>query len=321
MMTGWKIFWWAAALIAAAPAAAQSYPDKPIKVIVPVAPGGGSDLLARQMASKLAGILPQPIVVENRPGGGGVVGIASVARATPDGYTLLHVGSAMVMGASFRSDLPYDPVKDFEPIAMLAQIPLVLVVHPSFPSKTLKELIAEAKAKPGQLNYASFNPGGPSHLAGELLKHRAAIDMVHIAYKGSAPALQDVLAGRVPIMFDAISTSLPHIKAGSLRPLAVTTLVRSPVLPDVPTVAEAGLPDYYVAAWVAVFAPRGTPPAALDRLNTEFNKVLGDTEVRSALEKQGWVVVPGDRAALGKFVEAELTKWRQLVVALKIKPD
>jgi tripartite-type tricarboxylate transporter receptor subunit TctC len=311
----------AACLAFALSAAAHAYPDKPIRLIVPVAAGGGSDILARLLADKVSPLLDKPVIVENQSGGGGVIGIASVVRAAPDGYTLSHVGSAAVMTAAFNRDLPYDIERDLEPIVMLAQIPLVLVVHPSFPANTVQELVARAKATPGQLSFASFNPGGPSQLAGELLKYRSGLDMVHIPYRGSAPALQDVLSGRVPMMFDVVTTSLPHIQAGTLRALAVTTERRSDALPDVPTMIEAGLPDFYVAAYVAEFAPRGTPGDILDRLNRDFNAALKDAGVRDALTKQGWQVTGGSREDLRRFISAELAKWREVVTRLNLKSN
>ena len=300
---------------------AQTWPSKPVTLIVPVAAGGGSDLLARGVAERLAPLLGQPVIVDNRPGAGGIVSTSAALKAVPDGYTLAHVGSAMAMGAAFTRDLPYDPDKDLEPVAMLGQIPLVLVVHPDLPVKSLRELIDLAKSKRGNLNYASFNPGGPSHLAGELLKFQAQIDMVHIPYKGSAPALQDVLGGRVPILFDAISTSLPHIQAGKLRALAVTTNQRSSALPDVPTMQEAGLPSFYVAAWVALYAPRGVPTPVLDQLNGAINKALSDPALKANFERDGWQLAPGTRGDLARFTDGELRKWRDVVQKANIKID
>ena len=302
-------------------AQAQTWPTKPVTLIVPVAPGGGSDLLARGVAQKLGPLLGQQVIVENRPGAGGIIGTSAALKATPDGYTLAHVGSAFAMGAAFTRDLPYDPDKDLEPVAMLAQIPLVLVVHPDFPANSVQELIAQAKAKPGAINYASFNPGGPSHLAGELLKYQAGIDMVHVPYKGSAPALQDVLGGRVPVMFDAMSSALPHVQSGRLRALAVSTDKRSIALPNVPTMKEAGLPDYFVAAWVAIYAPRGVPAPVLDRLNADINKVLKEPAYSAQLEREGWQIAAGSRADLGRFTASELAKWREVVEKAKIRID
>jgi tripartite-type tricarboxylate transporter receptor subunit TctC len=308
-------------LMAGSVAVAQTYPAKPIRMIVPVAPGGGSDTVARQLSERLGPILGQPVVVENRSGGGGVVGVGYVVNAPADGHTLTHVGAALVTTAAFHRDLPYSVEHDLEPVAMVAQIPLVLVVHPDVAARSVNDLIALAKAQPGKLNFASFNPGGASQLAGELLKYQTGINLVHVPYRGSSLALQDVLTGRVPMLFDAISTSLPHIESGGLRPLAVTSLQRSPVLPAVPTMQEAGLSGYYVAAWVAVFAPKGTARDVLDQLNGAINRVLSDTGMRRNLEQQGWQVMGGSREDLRQLVQAELAKWRTVVDKLGLKAE
>ena len=300
-----------ATALAAGNAGAQTFPARPVRLIVPVAPGGGTDILARVMAEKLAESWGQPVVVENRPGGAFVVGTSVAAKAAPDGYTLLVVGLPHVVNPSLNDNLPYDAIRDFEPIMMLAHIPVVAVVHAGFPAKTLQELVALAREKPGALSFASTGPNGSGHLAGELFKLAAQINMVHIPYKGSAPALQNVLSGEVPIMFDALLTVEPHIRAGKLRALAVTTPARAIALPAVPTTAEAGFPGVVVSAWLGLLAPARTPQSILETWNAAVARALAAPDTRERLVKQGWEVTPigTARQDFGNFLKTEQAKW------------
>src|SRR5690349_3160111 len=260
-------------VFACAVALPQDYPLRPIRYIVPQAPGGSSDTLARVITQRVGEGLGRQLVIDNRPGATGVIGAELVSKATPDGYTLLQAATSHATNPAMHAKLPYDTIRDFAPIALLSQQPNVFVVHPSVPARTIKELVAYVKSKPGQVNYGSSGTGGSQHLAGELLKAMTAIDMTHIPYKGSPPALVDLLAGRVPVMSSTMPPVLPHIKTGKVRALAVTSAKRSGALPEVPTVAESGVPGYEAIAWQGLLAPSGTPKDIIARLNTAFVKV------------------------------------------------
>lgn len=311
----------AAATLVAPPAAADNYPSRPIKLVVPYPPGGSADILARLLEQKLGAALGQSIVVENKPGAGTAIGADFVARSQPDGYTLLlgTVSSQAMNPAVVR--VAYDPVKDFVAIAPVATIPFVLDLNPSVPAKSVKEFVAWAKAHPGQVNYSSAGNGTSNHLAGALFNETAGIDLVHIPYKGSAPALQDLVAGRVQAMFDLVTTSLPMIEASKVRPIAVTSAARVPTLPDIPTLKEAGYPDYEVTAWFGLFAPAGTPPGAIARLHDATAQALGAPEFKDKLAKMGMTPMAASQADFARTVAAEAVKWRKVVKSARIKTD
>lgn len=293
---------------------AQSWPAKPIRWVVPFAPGGTTDILARTIAEKLTTALGKPVIVENNPGAGGGVGATQTAKAAPDGYTIMGgTISTHAINASLYKTLPYDPVKDFVPITLIARVPNLLVVNPDVPAKSVKELIALLKANPGKYTFASSGNGTSQHLSGELFKSMAGVDMQHIPYKGSPPALQDVVGGQVTMTFDNITTAWPLAKAGKLRALAVTTAKRSPIAPDVPTLAESGLAGYEVGSWQGVFAPAGTPPDVVKRLNTEIVKIINMPDVRAKLEALGAEPVGNSSEEFATIVKSEVAKWAKVV--------
>ena len=300
----------AGAIALAPPAGAQgAYPNRPVTMVVPYPAGGSADILARTIGQKLGERLGQPVVIDNRAGAGTAIGAKHVAAAPPDGYTLLMgtVSSQAINPA--MNKVGYDPVKDFTPVAPLASIPFVLVAHPSFAGRSVADVIAQAKAKSGELSYASAGLGTSNHLAGELLASAAGIKLLHVPYKGSAPALNDVVAGHLPLMFDLQATALPYVQSGKLKALAVTGRTRSSLLPDVPTVIESGLPGYEVSAWFGVFAPAGLPRPVLDRLNADISAVLQAPEMRKRLQELGAEPEQGSAEAFAKFTRAEATKW------------
>ena len=294
---------------------AQNYPARMIKVVVPAAPGGATDLTARLVGQKMTERLGQPVVVENRPGGNEVIGTDMVAKSAPDGYTLLVVAPAAIVVLPHMQKMPYVVEKDLAPIALAAATPLVLVVHPSLPVQSVKELVALAKAKPGQLSYASSGNGGVQHLAGELLKIDGRIDLVHVPYKGAAPALQDLIGGQVPVFFSGMPPAMPHVRSGKLRALAVTGAGRSPSAPELPTMAEAGMPGFEITNWFAFFAPAGTPAAVIARLNAEINHALQQQDVRDKLTGAGAEAMGGSADELARFLRAESTKFAALIKA------
>jgi tripartite-type tricarboxylate transporter receptor subunit TctC len=295
-------------------ATAQEYPSKPVKLIVPFPAGGSVDAVARILAQKLSSKLGKQFVVENRPGAGGNIGSDFVAKAPRDGYTLLLAGvSSHAINPSLYPQLPYHPVKDFTPICLVYSLPNVLVVNPSLPVKSVQELVTLAKAKPGTLTFASSGNGTTLHLSGELFKRMAGIDITHVPYKGNAPAVTDLIGGQVNLMFDNINNSLPHIKAGKLRALAVTGSTRSKVLPDIPTLAESGFPGYSILSWGGVFGPAGLSEPVVNRLNAAVNEALRDKQVREVLISEG-IEVQGDTPEqFQKYLLAEISRWSRLV--------
>jgi tripartite-type tricarboxylate transporter receptor subunit TctC len=301
------------AAAALAPANAQKYPDHPIKLIVPVPPGGGVDILSRAIGSKMAQSMGQPVVVENKAGASAAIGTEALAKSPPDGYTIMMGYSAHATNPIFSSSLPYDTNRDFSAIALVGYIPLILVVNADSPYKSVQELVAAAKAKPGQLQFASGGAGAGAHLSGELLKNIAGVDIVHVPYKGNAPALNDLLGGHVTMMFDTITTALPHVKSGKLRALAVTSPARSPLAPEVPTMIEAGLPGFDISAWYVMFAPANTPKDVMQRLNTEVNKAIADPEMRKSLGDQGVEFTGGTSADADAFVHGEIDRWAKII--------
>ncbi|OVZ56854.1 LacI family transcriptional regulator [Pigmentiphaga sp. NML080357] len=312
------------ALLANVPllARAGAYPDRPLKMVVPFAAGASSDMLARTVAEGLGARLGQPVVVENRAGAGGNIGADVVAKAAPDGYTLGigSIGTHATNGLIYAA-MPYDTIKDFAPITLVAAVSLVLVVHPSVPAHDVRELIAYLKERPGKISYASGGVGASQHLAGELFKYLAKVDMVHVPYKGSAGSVPDLISGRVPVMFADLPLVLSYIQNGSLRALAVGDRERSPVLPAVPTLAESGLPDYQANAWYGLFAPAGTPPDIVARLQREVAAILGQPDVRKRLVAQG--ANPSGMApdAFKAYQRKEIDRWKTVVQAAHIKMD
>ncbi len=313
-----------AALLAtlAGPLHAQDYPSKPVRVIVPWPAGGLVDLPARIVGEKLQAALGQPFVVENKPGAGGVIGAEQVAKAAPDGYTIALTTSALNMNAALRKSLPFDVTKDFEPVAVVAYAPSVLVVHPSLGVKSVQELIALAKAKPGKLSYASAGPGTPAHLSAELLKSMLGLDVVHVPYKGAPPAMADQIAGRIEFHFANAAVALPQVKAGAVRALAVTSPKRFAPLPDVPTMMEAGVPNFEADQWIGYLAPRGTSRAIVERLSAEINKALVQEDIKAALARSGMTAAAaGKPAEFAAYLKQDLAKWAGVVRSANIQPE
>ena len=302
-------------------ALAQPYPSKPVRIIVPFAAGGPADLYARAIGDKLQGSLGQPFVVENRPGGGAIAGTDAVAKSAPDGYTLLMMSNTHTVNESLIPDKPFVLLRDLVPVAPVNYSDLVMVVHPAVPATTLAEFIALAKAKPGGLNYASSGPGTPYHMAGELFKTMAGVDIVHIPYKGSSGARTDILGGQVQMMFDAITTMAPNVSAGKLRALATSGKTRSSVLPDVPTVAEAGVPGYETVIWLGFMAPAGTPRIIVDRLNLAITHAANAPEMRQAWLKQGAVAMSMSPDEFARFMRDDIEKWARIVKISGARPD
>jgi tripartite-type tricarboxylate transporter receptor subunit TctC len=301
-------------------ALAQIYPARPVRVIVGLAPGGGSDIVARMMGQWLSERLGQPFVIENRPGAGGNIGTEAVVRAPPDGYTLLLVAPANVVNATLYDKLNFNFIRDIMPVAGIIRVPNVVVVNPSVPAKTVPELIAYAKANPGKINMGSSGNGSTLHISGELFKMMAGVDMIHVPYRGSGPALTDLLGGQVQVMFATMPSSIEYIRAGRLRALAVTTATRSEALPDVPTVGDF-VPGYEASAAYGVGAPKNTPAEIVDRLNREINAGLADPKMKARLADLGGEVLAGSPADFGKLVAEETEKWAKVVKFSGAKPD
>ena len=297
------------------------FPSKPIRLIVSYPAGGGADAMARLISPKLSEALGQPVLVENRGGASGTIAADLVAKASPDGYTLLLDAANHAVNPSLLPKLPYDPDKAFAPVTLLALFPNMVVIHPAFPVNSVKELIAKAKAEPGKIAFASSGNGSAQHLAGELFRQRAGLDMVHVPYKGGGPALVDVMGGQVPLYFGNMASALPHVKNGKLKALAITGSKRSPAAPDLPTVAEAGIPGYQVYEWNAIFAPAGTPPAIVNRLHSEIAKAVAIPEVRDRLLALGAEIVASTPAELGAWVREQTASWSKVVRAGNIKPE
>ena len=304
----------------AAGALAQ-YPTKPVRLVVTYPPGGGADLMARLVAPKMAEVLGQPVVVENKPGAGGQIGAGEVARAAPDGYTLMLDAANHAVNPSLYASLPYDTAKAFQPISLLVRFPNMLVVTASFPAKDVQELIAAAKAKPGSIAFASSGNGSAQHLAGELFRQKAGIDMTHVPYKGGGPSLNDVIGGQVPVFFANMASGLPHVKGGKLRALAVTGSKRSPALPDAPTLAEAGLAGYEVYEWNAIFAPAGTPAPIVAKLFDAITKAMQSPDVRERIAGLGGEIAALSPADTARFVREQTELWSKVVRAGGIKPE
>jgi tripartite-type tricarboxylate transporter receptor subunit TctC len=311
-----------AMLIAPALAVAQQYPAKPIRIIVPFPPGGIADLFARIIGQKFNETWGQPGVVDNRPGAGGNIGAEIVAKSPPDGYTLVtgSIGTHAV-NVSLFSKLAYDPIRDFAPVSLIMEAEGILVVHPSLPVRSVKELIALARAHPGQIAYASAGYGTAAHLSGELFKSMAKVNLVHVPYKGNVPALTDLMAGQTSLLFATMPTALPHVHSGRLRALAVTSSTRSPAAPELPTIAEAALPGYSVTNWIGFFAPAGTPRDIVLKLNAEVTRVMQATEIQKRLSSEGAKFSAWTPEQFGAFVKAEQTKWAKVVKEAGIRVD
>jgi tripartite-type tricarboxylate transporter receptor subunit TctC len=300
--------------------AAQPYPVKPVRIINPFSPGGSLDLVARLLAKSLTGDLGQQFIVENRPGAGGTIGVELVAKSPADGYTLLIVQSSITVNPSLQRKIPYDPVRDFEPISKVSSYMFFLVAHPSLPARSVKDLIALARSKPEQINYASVGVGSGTHLSGELFSHMAGVKLTHIPYKGTGQVMPDLLGGQIALSFGSTSV-VPHVKSGKLVALGVTGARRAPVLPDTPTVAESGLPGYEVTAWNALFAPAGTPQAIVSRLNELVRKNIAQAEAKSVMDAQGLDGDTSTAAELSSLVKSELAKWAKVIKLAGIKPE
>ena len=303
-------------------ATGQSYPEKPVKLVVPFPPGGPTDGMARIIGQKLAEKWGQPVIVENRGGAGGAIAAETAAKSPPDGYTLFFgTTGTQTINPSLYAKLPYDPVKDFAPISMVATATNVLVVHPGLPVKSVKELIEYAKANPGKLTFGSAGSGSSNHLAGELLKSMAGIDMAHIPYKGSAPALTDLMSGQISMMFDVLSTAMPHIATGKTRALGVTSPKRSSIAPDIPTVAESGLPGYEVVIWFGVLAPAHTPAPIVDKVSQDLAALMKMPDLKERLSQLGSEPVGTTPAEFANLMKNDTAKWSKVVKASGARVD
>ena len=305
----------------ASPTLAQNYPARPVKIIVPFAAGGPADNFARFMGQRLGDALGQPFVVDNRPGGGSVIGTDAAAKAAPDGYTLLMMSNTHTVNETLIANKPFNLMRDFVAVAPVNSSDLVLVAHPSLKANTLKELVALAKSQPGKLNYASSGPGTPYHMAGELFKSLAGVYLVHIPYRGSTGARTDVIGGQVDMMFDAVTTMTEQVKAGKVKAIATSGRVRSDVLPDVPTLAEAGVPGFDATIWLGLMAPKGTPKAVVDKLNEAVSKIVSQPEVKQLWAKQGAVPIVLSADAFDKYARDDIAKWARVIQTAGIKAD
>jgi tripartite-type tricarboxylate transporter receptor subunit TctC len=314
----------ALAVFCLAPAAAsmaQDYPSRLVKMIVPFGAGGPTDIFTRLLAEELRKALREPFVMENRPGAGTIIGSDAAAKSPPDGYTLLMVSATQTTTETLVPNKPYKLLRDFVPVASLLNSELVMVVHPSVPVNTVKEFIALAKSKPGALNYASSGVGSNYHMAGELFKNLTGTDILHVPYKGSSGARNDIISGQIEMMFDSVPSMAPIIQAGRVKALGTTGKVRSAILPDVPTLSEAGVPGYEATIWIGVMAPAGTPQPIVTLLSTEINKILGRADVREAWKKQGANTMVMTPEQFGTYVQSEIDKWAKVIQANGIKPE
>jgi tripartite-type tricarboxylate transporter receptor subunit TctC len=313
----------AALLVCTPPALAQKadWPVKPVRYIVPFPPAGATDILARFVAEKVSPMLGQPVVVENRAGAAGAVGTEHVAKSAPDGYTILMATAAQSISETLYTKQPFSFARDLAPVAQVARVPNVMVVHPSLPVKNVKDFIALAKSRPGQINFASSGAGTTLHMSGEMFKLMTGVDIVHVPYKGSAPALTDLIAGHVSVMWDNLPAAMPHIKSGRLRPVAITTAARHAGMPELPTVAESGVPGFEASAWFGVVAPAAVPKDVIARLNAAINRAVGLPDMRERFEQQGAIPVTATPEEFGAFIRAEIAKWAKVVKASGAKVD
>ncbi len=310
----------AAGLLAASSAVAQTYPTKPIRMVVHFPPGGPTDLVARAIGQKFTEAWGQQVIIDNRPGANGIVGVENIVRSAPDGYSLLFAtGGSMSITPAIGTKTPYNVFTDLAPISLVVINPQILVLHPSVPASSVRELIKFAKSKPGQINYASVGPGSPQHLGMELLKTMTGIDMVHIPYKGTAPAVTDLLGGQVSLMFNSMPSVLSYVKAGRLRGIAVSSAKRSAAAPDVPTVAEAGVPGFQYVTWYGLLAPAATPKDIIAKLNAEVGRGLRDKDLAQRLLREGAEPAPNTPEAFAKFMRAEYDQWKKTIASAKLK--
>jgi tripartite-type tricarboxylate transporter receptor subunit TctC len=317
---------WAVALllclvIGAVTAADIKFPTRPVRIVVPFPAGGPSDILSRLMQPKLTDMWGQQVIVDNRPGAGTVIGTDVVAKAQPDGHTVVMIYNGHATNPSLHKSLPYDTLNDFSAVTLCTTLPLILAMHPAVPASSVKELVALAKSKPGQLAYATSGNGSTGHLAGEMFKSAAGVNLVHVPYKGSAPAITDVLGGQVAMTFDGLPAGLPYVKAGKLKGVALTDLARSPLLPEVPTIAESGYPHFEAVAWFGVVAPAKTPKAIIAKMNADMVKVLQMPDVRDKLIAMGYVPVGNTPEQYERFIRAEITKWAKVIKEAGIQVD
>ncbi len=308
-------------LVPAAPCMAQDYPSRPVKMIVPFGAGGPTDIFTRLLAEELRKSLKEPFVMENRPGAGTIIGTDAAAKSPPDGYTLLMISATQTTTETLVPNKPFKLLRDFVPVAALLNSELVMVVHPSVRVNTVKEFIALAKSKPGALNYASSGVGSNYHMAGELFKNLTGTDILHVPYKGSSGARNDIISGQIEMMFDSVPSMAPMIYAGRVKALGTTGKVRSAILPDVPTLSEAGVPGYEATIWIGVMVPAGTPQPIVTLLNTEINKILARPDVKEAWEKQGAAPMIMKPEEFGVYVQSEIDKWAKVIKANNIKPE
>ncbi len=314
---------WLALVIGWSSAVAQTsaYPVKPVRFIAGFPAGGPSDIVTRAVAKRMSELMGRPVVVENRSGAGGHVAAEALAKAPPDGYTILVAGSFLTIGPSLYTKLPYDPVRDIAPVGLIARNQYLLVVHPAVPARTAKELIALAKSRPGQLNYGSSGVGAPPHLATELMKSMARVDAVHVPYKGATPAIADLVGGHIDFYVGGISGLIPQVRSGRLRALAVTGAKRSSELPDVPTIAEAAIPGYDISTWFGVVAPAGTPMDVVTRLNATLVKIVGEKDTQTYLSAQGLEPATSTPDELGRIIQSEIPRFAKIVKTAGIKPE
>lgn len=311
----------AASCMLAAPAAYAVFPEKPVRLVVPFSPGGGTDIVARSLGAEMSKDLGQPVIVENKPGAGTIIGTDAVAKSAPDGYTMVVSTVAHSVNPSLMAKMPYSTEKDFAPVILIARSPNILVVRADSPYKSVKDILAAAKASPGKLTYASNGIGTSAHLSGELLKHLAKVDLVHVPYRGAGPVITDLLGGQIDIYFSTAAAVGGHIDSGKLRALAVTSAERSAGHPDVPTVAEAGVPGFQFDGWYALFAPAGTPPAIVARLNASAKKAAQSKYFRDKVQPEGLIISAGSPEDLDRFIRAEIPKWATIIKASGITPQ
>ncbi len=309
-------------LVLALPAHAQDFPTKPIKLIVPFPPGGPNDIIARVVASKMSELIGQPVVIDNRGGAGGVIGTDAVAKAEPDGHTIaITSAGALAISKSLQEKVPYDSLKDLKPVTLVAKVPELLVIANNVPAASMKDLVALAKSKPGQLNFASSGPGSMPHLAGELFKISAGIDIVHVPYKGAAPAVNDIIGQQVQMVFLDLPVLLPQVQSGKVKPIAIGSRERAPSLPDVPTTSEAGLPQIEAENWYGMVAPAATPPAVIAKLHKVTTEALKAPEVKEKLVSQGAILVGNTPEEFAAYIQSEIDKWGKVAKAANIKPN
>ncbi|MBI3917168.1 MAG: tripartite tricarboxylate transporter substrate binding protein [Betaproteobacteria bacterium] len=304
--------------LAGSAAAQQVYPSKPVRLVLPFAPGGGTDITGRLLARKLSDLWDVPVVVDNRPGAGSTVGTAIAAKAAPDGYTMGVTSMSHAINATLYRTLPYDTIKDFEPIILTVRVPNVLVVHPGVPAKSVKDLVALAKSQPGRLRFSSSGVGGVSHLAAEVFRAAAGIELLHVPYRGAGPAMTALVGSEAQLMMATMPVLLPQMKANRVRPLAISSLTRSPLVPALPTIAESGYPGFQTDSWYGLLAPAGTPPDIVRQVNADATRALDSADLKAALAQQGAQPAGGTPEEFLRFIQAEIVKWRKAITAAKV---